>query len=474
MQLRYFTTLLLLTFGFVSLSALNITLTPGTLSAAISEPSAVSELSLSGSMNVEDFKFISESMTALRSLDLSDVEVVEYSGQAQTGRTISQAATIPFGALSGSSVQTLKLPTTGLKAIDECAFAASQLRSVEFPATAITISDGAFAGCNELSAVTFKAATKLGTAAFKDCTALQSVSGGELVTAIGDYAFAGCSTLGDFTFGKSLTAVGVSAFQHSAIVDADMSQCSALREVGAWAFADNSALQSVSFHKNVTSLGEGLFFDCQALQTVALPKACYALPDYAFTNDSALTDTDLTYLHLSEIGRFALKGVSAMAKITLPYTLTDIGDNAMEAMSALKEIDVTALYDVPQLGNDVWRGVDQAQVTVKANESAISDFKATPQWQEFNYVESEDGVTAISAEAEPALKGCFIGTTLVVKAEHLQVNKLSLYNIAGTLLATITDRGETAEFETADYSDFIYIVVATLPDNRIASLKIAR
>jgi hypothetical protein len=63
---------------------------------------------------------------------------------------------------------------------------------------------------------------------------------------------------------------------------------------------------------------------------------------------------------------------------------------------------------------------------------------------------------------------------LVVKAEHLQVNKLSLYNIAGTLLATITDRGETAEFETADYSDFIYIVVATLPDNRIASLKIAR
>jgi hypothetical protein len=474
MQLRHLSSLLLLTFGVATLSAVNVTLTPGSLSSLVSEPSTVTDLKLSGSMNVEDFKFINESMTALQSLDLSDVQIAEYSGQTQSGRTVSAAATIPFGALAGSNIQSVKLPTTGLSTIEECAFAASQLHSIELPASAVTIGDGAFAACPELKEVTFKAATQLPTAAFKDCTALQTVNGSDLVTAIGDYAFDGCSALSSFGFGKSLTTIGTSAFQRSALANADMSQCSALTTVGAWAFANDSALQRVEFNKSVATLGEGLFFDCAELQTVVLPEACCALPDYAFTNNTKLSQADIADLSINQIGRYALKGVSMMATIVLPYTLNAIDDNAMEGMTGLKEIDATALYDVPELGNDVWHGVDQSQVLVKANESVLADFKATPQWQDFKYDEPENAVDDITASLTPSLKGCFIGTTLVVKAENIQVNKLSLYNIAGTLLATITDRSETAEFETAAYSDIIYIVVATLPDNRTASLKIAR
>ncbi len=474
MRLRFFLTLCLFSFGIATLSAINITLTAGALSSALSNPATVTDLTLSGTMNAEDFKFINEEMTSLQSLDLSAVEIVAYSGQMQSGRTVAAAATIPFGALAGSQIKTIKLPQTQFTAIGECAFAASGLTAIEFPTTAIDIADGAFAACPNLHTVSFNAATRIGTAAFKDCTQLKTVKGSDKVTVAGDYAFYGCTALSDFTFGSGITTIGTAAFQRSALAAADMSQCSSLTSVGAWAFANNSALATASFHKSVAQLGEGLFFGCAALEKVTLPAKCYELPDYAFTNDSKLSNEDLLNTKISDIGRYALKGVSGMTKIVLPYTLNTIGDNAMEAMTSLKEIDASSIYEVPTLGDDVWRGVDQQQVTVGVNSSTIEDFKSTPQWQEFNFVEQADAIDDITVSTQSALKGCFIGTTLVVKAENINVKQLSLYNIAGALLATTPGGSETAQFETAAYSDVIYIVVATLSDNRNASLKIAR
>ncbi len=79
------------------------------------------------------------------------------------------------------------------------------------PVTSIT--DGAFAGCTELTGVTIpESVKKLGQSAFSGCTGLTSISLPDSLTLIGSYAFFGCAELSEITIPSSVTSIGESAF----------------------------------------------------------------------------------------------------------------------------------------------------------------------------------------------------------------------------------------------------------------------
>jgi hypothetical protein len=475
MLFRNFIAFGFLGFTMLSASALDVENVAGTLATRITDYSSTTSLKITGTVNASDLYFIGTDMTALTALDLSEATIKAYSGDAINGISAYPAATIPQGCFAGTKLQDIAFPKSQSLTVGEAAFTSSALQNIAFPAANVAVEAGAFAACKQLQNVIISSSLTLGTAAFKDCTALASVDGSEHVTTISDAAFAGCSSLEQYAFGADLTAVGDYAFELSGLKTVDMGQCKQLAEVGSWAFAHDSQLQEAILGENVSNLGQAIFFDCPALESVTISEVCTTIPDYAFTNATALNQEDILNAEISEIGAYALRGVSAMTKIYLPGTLQSIGDGAMEGMTSLVEIDAKQLQSVPELGDDVWAGVDQSGVQLLTTSAMASQFNSELQWQDFHIVidEQTDAIDQ-TAEITGKLQGAFSGRTLFVKVNGLDVKQLSLYNTAGVMLATALNVTEAAQFDTSSYSDRAYVVVAILADGRAASLKLAR
>lgn len=110
------------------------------------ETSSVKDLTLFGTMNVDDFSFIREKMQ-LNRLDLSQVSIVA------SGANPSNA--IPTKAFTGyRSLQTIILPNN-LTTFKNGCLAQTGLTSIEIPASVSTFEYNVFVGCNQLRTVTY-------------------------------------------------------------------------------------------------------------------------------------------------------------------------------------------------------------------------------------------------------------------------------------------------------------------------------
>ena len=312
---------------------------------------------------------------------------------------------------------------------------------------------------------------------FADCTALASVTASDALAVIGTGAFESCGALTSFGFGKGLRTLGAEAFDNSGLVTVDLAASSALTSVGAWAFAHCRSLTDAVLPASVSTAGEGLstageglFFDCPSLAVLTLPDRLAGYSDYMLGGASSLGSVSLGS-GLDTIGRYALKGSAAIG-LKLPSSLTLISDGAMEGMTALSHIDASALDEVPQLGTDVFKGVEQSKVVLTASASAIDAFRAAPQWQEFDIqgTTTDEHLTAVPS----AIRGRFEGALLLVEASGTTIAALQLFTLSGLLLDDVAIDSDHAAVDTSVHSDAVYVVVCTLSDGRSATLKIAR
>lgn len=476
-------------------SAITVQTSPGRLADDISYPADVTSLTVKGSINAADLYFIADKMTALTTLDLSGATIAEYNGKAINNQRTFPAATIPDGLFAGSKLSSVALPA-GVN-LGTGAFVSSDLSSVNIPAS-ITLQEGVFAGCPNLAnatvatasipastfnncpalkVVTLSGVTSIGDYAFKNCTALATVSGSSSVTSIGASAFAGCSALKDFTFSRNLTAIGNYAFAYSGLTAADLAGSTKLDTIGNWAFSHCSTMTKATLPNSLSAYPEGLFFDCSALHSVVAPNDVTVMNDYAFKGTSNLNATSLLPGGLTTIGRFALAGNTATSNLILPATLIRIDDNAMEGMTGLTEISASSLNDVPELGTAVWQGVDQATVELLVNENTYDAFAAADQWKNFNITRTT-GVGNVVDDVTfdiSSIRGRFVGYDLLIDFGGHDVEGVALYNTAGVCLATLSPGSDQAvSIDTSSWSDRIYLVVVALENGSKASLKLGR
>ena len=495
-MLKYLISAAVATAATASASAIAISATPGSLSELIDTPDAVNELTVTGSIDARDLFFIADEMTALSSLDLSAANIAAYEGPAVRFNVRYDENQIPAGTFAGCKLENVKFGAVSASrpglVIGQAAFAGSSLKSIEIPA-GYTVDTGAFAGCRQLISASISApvpdgcfsgcsaletasignTSTIGMAAFKDCAALNSVSGVSALKSIGNNAFAGCSSLTSMTFPASLTGLGNSAFAMSGLTAADLSACRQLGAIGDWAFTGCAALKEVRLPQSTGSLGEGSFFDCASLSSVSMPSACPALSAYSFKGTSA-NASDIIKDGTAEIGDYALSGNTATTSVALPESLEYLGDHAMAGMSSLAEINGEELTAVPALGNDVWAGIDQPTVKLKVLDAMYNDFATADQWKNFTitYTTSDESTVLIPNHR---MRGRFEGQMLKVDFDGMDVRSLSVYDVAGSRIAFIEPDGDTsASFDTSDRQDRIYLVSAILADGNTVSLKLAR
>lgn len=205
--------------------------------------------------------------------------------------------------------------------------------------------------------------TSVGNECFSECHELSSVTLGNNIKIIKNEAFYNCHSLSSIILGDNVETIEDAAFY----------MCGELR--------------SIKLGNNVKSIGSGTFAGCRSLSSINIPNSVAHIGQNAFGETSLYNnpenwENNLLYIEncLVSADQYAYgaieiregtriiadrvcEGLQYIASITIPNTVTSIGEVAFEGCSSLKSITIGtnvtdigrfAFAECPSLDSIVW------------------------------------------------------------------------------------------------------------------------
>lgn len=475
--------------------AVNVNTTPGNLASEVTDKT-VTSLAISGEIDARDLVFVANDLTELTELDLSGASIVAYEsdepvlGNAMRFAADELPATVFFGkgytsvvlpttlkvigdqALAGcSSLTTVEIPASVTRIGDD-AFNGSGITSVTIPATVQTLGERTFASCKSLTTATVLC-QDTGAETFASCPSLSQVTLGNDVKTIGSGAFKGTTALHEINVavGSALESIGDCAFMGSGINTADLSNLSNLTTIGMWAFANCKDLNDLSLGSAIESVGDGAFFYNTGLESVQMPEGITRVGDYLFAGCNAVNNDSVIIEGYKEVGRYAFYNWDQVIRFVVSSSVTSIGDRAMAGMTGLEMMSSHAL-DVPELGENVWDGVEQQYVTLFVNEASVDAYRYAAQWQEFKIDMEPTEVSDITGDMAD-INAYFSGYLLVVKSNE-PLSLVSVYDVNGVLLSKVEPTDAQAHISTENFGGKIYVVSVVTASGAKRTFKLIR
>ena len=229
------------------------------------------------------------------------------------------------------------------------------------------INDRVFSGNTNLTSVTLpESLTTLGIRTFGGCQSLKTIKIPSGVTTIPDQCFDGCSSLESVTIPEGVTDIGAYAFGSCNLNALTLPE--SLEKIGSHAFSYNRVLKSVNIPAKVKTIGAHAFYNC-GLTELLIPEGVQTIDNYAFEYNS-------------------------LQNLTLPSTITSIGDEAFRYNSDFQSIICNAVTP-PMLGNNVF--YYSATSSVKVPLQSIAAYRQADGWKNISeyyvYEVISDGVT---------------------------------------------------------------------------------
>jgi hypothetical protein len=191
----------------------------------------------------------------------------------------------------------------------------------------------------------------IGDLAFYDCAYLTSITIPDSVTSIGKGVFSGCITLSNIKLNDTNSRY---TYENRLLFNKDKTTLIAYLEreeetsftipnnvttIGNGAFYDCDDLVSVNIPNNVTSIGDSAFYQCYNLADISLPESTTSIGNEAFLFCRSLTKINIPN-SVRDIGDGAFFGCDNLTEIIIPNSVISIGDRAFWGCNSLNQVMV--------------------------------------------------------------------------------------------------------------------------------------
>ena len=275
-----------------------------------------------------------------------------------------------------SSLESINIPEGVTSIEDSVFFGCDSLESINIPEGVTNIGSSAFYECNSLGSITIPdSIISIGESAFSECSNLESINVSsnnkkyisengvlfnkekteiicypagkkdtkeyiipERVTNIGSYAFAGCSNLESIIIPSSVTNIGERAFGWCSSLKS-INIPSTVTNIEGAVFSECTSLESITIPESVIGIGDRAFSGCSSLKSIDIPSSVTNIGIYVFSGCSSLESINMPE-GVTDIERGAFSGCSSLESINIPEGVTSIGNNAFYGCSSLKNITI--------------------------------------------------------------------------------------------------------------------------------------
>ena len=311
------------------------------------------------------------SLSAMADTDkIETVDGINYEFFAGSMQAHVRWAEATTGHLTIPATVSYEGKTYEVTAIQNSAFNDTELSSVTIGANVTDIGQSAFLYARELQTVTFEAGSKLrniGQYAFENCVKLETFDMPAGVESIGEDAFYLCERLTEAHLPGTLKTIGKYTYRGCTSL-ATVTIGEGVETIEGLAFYKCPALTDITIPKSVTSIGGSPFTGCTSLTSINVATG----NSYYKSIDGILYNTAMTTVlncpagktgscnipnGVTEVAAYAFYQ-SRLSSITLPYTLTTMGQDAfaycaglttMTIPSGLSVVPYEAFYECKKL-----------------------------------------------------------------------------------------------------------------------------
>ena len=157
-------------------------------------------------------------------------------------------------------------------------------------------------------------------------------------------AFANLSAITSVTIPDSVTSIGDYAFYECSSLTS-ITIPDSVKSIGGSAFEGCSGFTSVTIPDSVTSIGSSAFSYCSGLTSVTIPNSITIIEYDAFSYCSSLTSLTIPD-SVTSIGDYAFSGCSSLTSVTIPDSVTSIGEDAFEGcINLIQKVDGVGYVD---------------------------------------------------------------------------------------------------------------------------------
>ena len=187
---------------------------------------------------------------------------------------------------------------------------------ITFDGPVTSIGEMAFQYCSSLTSVTIgNSVTSIGRLAFEGCSSLTSITIPNSVTSIGSGAFHKCSSLTSITIPNSVKIIGWDVFRDTEFYNNPSNWTNGTLYINDCLIkVDTNLVGDFTIEPDTRVIAGGAFCECSSLNSVTIPNSVTSIGDWAFDSCSSLTSITIPN-SVTSIGYEAFRGCSSLTSI---------------------------------------------------------------------------------------------------------------------------------------------------------------
>ena len=206
------------------------------------------------------------------------------------------------------------------------------------------------------------------------------------------------------TFPKNITSVGRDAVRNNVYLS-DVTLFEGVSSIGGDAFGECDALTAITLPKGLTTIEYGAFHRCDRLASVTFLDGLTSIGQDAFVDCGALESVVLPPT-VKTIGSYAFRSCHSLKEIRIPSSIRSVGDYAFQDCSKLNDVYVYTVEPINIGQNTFAKNGNNFKGTLHAPKVSYWDYYFDTQWSQFtSFVEFDEPYENFYLQGDKVLNG---------------------------------------------------------------------